>query len=42
MESALKQITEKNYDAELLSHGITKDRIRHYRFAFMGKEVLIK
>ncbi|MCX4325927.1 MAG: hypothetical protein OSJ45_01350 [Lachnospiraceae bacterium] len=42
MESVLKQISEKDYDAELLSHGIIKDRIRHYRFAFMGKEVLIK
>ncbi len=41
-EGALKQISEKNYDAELLSHGIIKDRIRHYGFAFKGKEVLIK
>lgn len=41
-ENALKQISEKNYDAELLSHGIIKDRIRHYGFAFKGKEVLIK
>ena len=41
VENALKQIYEKNYDAELISRGITKDRIRHYGFAFKGKEVLI-
>ena len=38
---ALDQITEKNYDAELLSQGIAADRIRHYGFAFEGKRVLI-
>jgi Protein of unknown function (DUF1703)./Predicted AAA-ATPase. len=42
VKNALEQISEKNYDAELLSSGITKDRIRHYGFAFKGKEVLIK
>ncbi|MCI9080506.1 MAG: AAA family ATPase [Lachnospiraceae bacterium] len=41
VKSALKQIEERDYDAELISHGITKDRIRHYGFAFKGKEVLI-
>ncbi len=39
--AALKQIDEKNYDAELLSLGIEKERIRHYGFAFEGKKVLI-
>ena len=41
VQSALEQITEKNYDAELLSQGISADRIRHYGFAFEGKKVLI-
>ena len=40
-ENALKQIEEKNYDAELLAQGIPKERIRHYGFAFEGKNVLI-
>ena len=38
---ALDQIAEKNYDAELLSQGISAERIRHYGFAFEGKKVLI-
>ena len=41
VQSALKQIEEKNYDAELLARGIEKERIRHYGFAFEGKQVLI-
>ena len=41
VQSALDQITEKNYDAELLAQGISADRIRHYGFAFEGKKVLI-
>lgn len=41
VRSALDQITEKNYDAELLAQGISADRIRHYGFAFEGKKVLI-
>ena len=41
VQSALDQITEKNYDAELLVQGIPADRIRHYGFAFEGKKVLI-
>ena len=36
--AALKQIDEKNYDAELLSLGMEKERIRHYGFAFEGKK----
>ncbi|MDY5862442.1 PD-(D/E)XK nuclease domain-containing protein [Agathobacter sp.] len=39
--SALAQIEEKNYDAELIAKGITKDRIKHYGFAFEDKKVLI-
>ena len=41
VQMALQQIEEKNYDAELLSLGIAKGRIRHYGFAFEGKNVLI-
>ena len=41
VRTALDQITEKNYDAELLLQGIPADRIRHYGFAFEGKKVLI-
>ena len=40
-KSALRQIKEKAYDAELVSIGIPKERIRHYGFAFEGKKVLI-
>ena len=31
----------KKYDAELLARGIPKEKIRHYGFAFEGKNVLI-
>lgn len=41
VQSALKQIEEKNYDAELLDRGIKKSNIYHYGFAFEGKQVLI-
>ena len=41
VQSALAQIDEKKYDAELLARGIPADRIRHYGFAFEGKKVLI-
>lgn len=41
VENALHQIEEKNYDTELLARGIEKERIRHYGFAFRGKQVLI-
>ena len=38
---ALEQIESKNYEQELISMGITKDRIKKYGFAFEGKTVLI-
>lgn len=38
---ALKQIQEKRYDAVLEARGFGKGRIRHYAFAFEGKQVLI-
>ena len=41
-ESALQQIKEKDYDAELVRRGVKKENIRHYGFAFKGKEVLIE
>ncbi len=41
VRTALDQITEKDYDAELLAQGISAERIRHYGFAFEGKKVLI-
>ena len=40
-KSALKQIEDRNYDAELTAKGIEKECIRHYGFAFEGKKVLI-
>ena len=41
VQSALKQIEEKQYEAALLSEGIAPQRIRKYGFAFEGKKVLI-
>ena len=41
MQAALKQIEEKQYDAELFEQGIKKSQTRHYVFAFEGKKVLI-
>ncbi len=38
---ALKQIEEKQYQANLIARGIPEDRIRKYGFAFRGKKVLI-
>ena len=40
-QSALNQIEDKNYDAELVARGIPCERIRHYGLAFEGKMVLI-
>jgi len=39
--SALKQIEEKQYEAELKNRGIPAEKIKKYGFAFEGKTVLI-
>ena len=41
VQSALVQIEEKHYDTELIERGISKSKIRHYGFAFCGKQILI-
>ncbi len=41
VHTALEQIETKQYDVELLARGIKKEQIRHYGFAFEGKQVLI-
>ena len=41
VKGALQQIEEKRYADMLMSHGIPRDQIRKYGFAFRGKEVLI-
>ena len=41
VENALSQILEKQYDEELIARGIPQERIRHYGFAFCGKQILI-
>ena len=41
VENALRQIKEKDYDAELIKRGVKEENIHHYGFAFKGKEVLI-
>lgn len=40
-ENALKQIEEKNYEADLLAAGIPAAKICKLGFAFQGKEVLV-
>ncbi|WP_288619862.1 AAA family ATPase [uncultured Eubacterium sp.] len=41
VKSALHQIVERQYDAELLEAGLAQKQIHHYGFAFEGKNVLI-
>ena len=41
VQSALKQIEEKEYGQELRKRGVPEDHIRKYGFAFEGKRVLI-
>ena len=41
LDSALKQIEEKQYETALLAKGVPAERIKKYGFAFEGKKVLI-
>ena len=41
VKTALRQIEEKEYEAELIRRGFEKEKIRKYGFAFEGKQVLI-
>ena len=41
-QSALRQIEEKKYEADLLQRGIPKERIYKYGFAFQGEKCLIR
>ncbi len=41
VQSALAQIEEKQYEADLLAKGFEKQQIRKHGFAFEGKKVLI-
>jgi hypothetical protein len=41
VKEALRQIEERDYQANLIAKGIPEKRIRKYGFAFCGKKVLI-
>ena len=41
VDSALKQIRDKQYDVQLIARGFKANQIRAYGFAFQGKQVLI-
>ena len=41
VQSAHRQIEEKQYAEQLLARGVPRERIRSYGFAFQGKKVLI-
>ena len=40
-QNALEQIKNKNYAAELISHGVNPNNIYSYGIAFKGKEALV-
>ena len=41
VQTALRQIKEKQYGAQLMARGIPENRIHSYGFGFQGKRVLI-